>query len=263
MWSEVIAPFRSQMGTGLIVIWYLLALVYLFLKEKRKEIRVLFLYVPIVLLLIYFNPLTAKFLNSVLDSEIYYRILWLLPVTVVIAYVCVSIYGSLRGVKKNAFALGMAGLLMVSGSFIYSSPLFHKAENRYHMPNSVVEICDAINVPGREVQAVFPVELLHYVRQYSPTICMPYGREVQVMHWVGRLGSYVDLYLAMEEGDEVVLEQLAPLTGDAGCHYVVLRKDKKIIGETADWDWELFFETEEYAVYRDLSIPLEIPDLNR
>lgn len=263
MWSEVIVPFQSQMGTGLIVIWYLLALVYLFLKEKRKEIRVLFLYAPIVLLLLYFNPLFAKFLYTVLDSEIYYRILWLLPVTVVIAYACVSIYGSLKGIKKNVFALGMAGLLMISGSFIYSNPLFHEAENKYHMPNSVVEICDAINVPGREVLAVFPMELLHYVRQYSPTTCMPYGREVQVTRWEGRLGSYVELYEAMEEQKDVVLEQLAPLTRDAGCHYVVLRKDKKIIGETADWDWELFFETEEYAVYRDLFIPLEIPHLER
>lgn len=263
MQSDVIAPFQSQMGTGLIVIWYLLALVYLFLREKRKEIRILFLYVPIVLLLLYFNPLFAKFLCTVMDSEIYYRILWLLPVTVVIAYVCVNIYGSLAGYKKNVFALGMAGILMVSGSFIYSSPLFHKAENSYHMPGDVVEICDAINVPGREVLAVFPIELLQYIRQYSPTVCMPYGREVQVTRWTGRLGFYVDLYVAMEEQDAVVLEQLAPLTRDAGCHYVILRKDKEIVGKTADWEWELFYETEEYAVYRDLSIPLVIPDFPR
>lgn len=263
MWSDVIVPFQSQMGTGLIVIWYLLAVIFLFLREKRKEIRILFLYVPVVLLLLYFNPLFAKVLYAVMDGEIYYRILWLLPVTVVIAYVCVSIYGSLAGFKKKIFALGMAGILMVSGSFIYSSPLFHQAENSYHMPTDVVEICDAINVPGREVLAVFPMELLQYIRQYSPTVCMPYGREVQVTRWTGRLGNHVDLYVAMEEQDDVVLEQLAPLTRGAGCHYVVLRKDKEIVGKTDDWEWELFYETEGYAVYRDLAIPLEIPNLDR
>ena len=263
MWSDVIAPFQSQMGTGLIVIWYLLSLVYLFLKEKRKEIRILFLYVPIILLLLYFNPLFAKCFRTVIDSEIYYRILWLLPVTVVIAYVCVCIYGSLSGFKKNIFALVMAGLFMVSGSFIYSSPFFHKAENSYHVPDDVVEICDAINVPGREVMAVFPMELLQYIRQYSPTVCMPYGREVQVERWPGRLGDYEELYTAMEEQEDVVLEQLVPLTRDAGCHYVVIRKDKEIVGETADWEWELFYEAEKYVVYRDLSILLEIPDLTR
>ena len=50
------------MGTGLIVGWFLIALIYLLLKEKRKHIRILFVYVPIILLLLFFNPLFAKVL---------------------------------------------------------------------------------------------------------------------------------------------------------------------------------------------------------
>lgn len=262
MWREALALFRDQMGTGLIVIWYLFALIYLYVREKKREFRVIFVYVPIVLLILYFTPLFAQVVFYVAGDEIYYRMLWLLPMTVVIAYACVSIYGGLKGIKKNLFGLIMAGLIMISGDFIYSSDLFHRAENLYHVPNDVVEICDAINVPGREVLAVFPAELLQYVRQYSPSICMPYGRGALVEFWVVRFGEYEELYMAMEKEGEVSLEQLAPLARDAGCHYVVLGKDKEIVGNTAAWDWEVFFETEDYVVYRDLAIPLVIPDLS-
>ena len=44
--DNVFYLFREYMGTGLIVIWYLIALIYLWVREKRKEIRVLFLYMP-------------------------------------------------------------------------------------------------------------------------------------------------------------------------------------------------------------------------
>ena len=259
MWNGEIDLFRNLMGTGLIIIWYFLSLVYLFVLEKRRELRIIFIYVPVILLLLYFNPLFAQLMYSVIGDEIYYRILWLLPMTVVISYVCVSIYSRLSGLRKELFALVAVGLIMVSGSFIYNSPLFSKAENMYHVPASVVEICDAIQVPGREVLAVFPAELLQFVRQYSPTTCMPYGREATVERWVG-YGDHEELFEEMERPHEVNIDKLAPLSRDAGCHYVVISKRKKIVGDMASWDWELFFETEEYAVYRDLYIPLVIPE---
>lgn len=56
MWSDVMELFRNYMGTGMIVIWYLISLIYLWINEKRMHVRILFLYVPIALLLVYFNP---------------------------------------------------------------------------------------------------------------------------------------------------------------------------------------------------------------
>ena len=255
VWHDVVRLFREHMGTGLIVAWYLISIVYLFLKEHRKEVRVLFIYVPVIVLLLYFNPLFAWIVYTLAGSEIYYRILWLLPMTVSIAYTCVCIYGELKGGKKEIFAVCMAGILAASGSFIYSNPFFHEAENLYHVPDSVVEICDAIVVPGREVMAVFPRELLPFVRQYSPVTCMPYGREILVYRW----NQSNELYEAME-APAADLELLAPLVNKYQCHYVVLRQDREIIGKITDYNWEWFFENDNYVVYRNLSIPLVIPE---
>lgn len=249
MMKEVITLFREYMGTGLIVGWFLLSVVYLLIGEKRKPVRILFVYVPIVLLLLYFNPLFAKIVYAVVKDEIYYRILWLIPVTAVIAYSAVLLYGQAKG-RVRALILGVAAVMVVlSGSFIYHNKFFHKAENLYHMPQSVVDICDAIEVDGREVMAAFPVELLQYVRQYSPVVCMPYGREITVERW-----EYSHKLYDLMEAEWIDVEELVPAARESGCHYVVLPAGKKLEGNFLEHEYELFGEIGGYVIYRDTTI---------
>ncbi|MCM1045115.1 MAG: hypothetical protein NC417_06370 [Candidatus Gastranaerophilales bacterium] len=251
---EVITLFREYMGTGLVVIWFGLSLLYLFLREKRKMVRILFVYVPVILLLIFFNPLFAKLVYRFADAEVYYRILWLLPITPVIAYVVIDLFGQLAGKGRWVFAGAAAVLLMISGSLIYQNPFFHKAENWYHIPQNVVDICDIIKVEGREVMAVFPIELLQYVRQYDGTVCMPYGREVTVDRW-NKWGFLCD---AME-AEETDAAQLADLARGQGCHYIILAQDKNIVGTLAEYDYVVFGQVDGYVIYKDARVDLMLP----
>lgn len=241
--------FQGFMGTGLIVGWYLLTLVYLWITEKDRRRRVLLVYVPLVVLLLYFNPLFARLVYGVVGDEIYYRILWLLPVTVVIAYGAVSIYGRLKGRKKYLFALLSAALVMLSGSCIYASPHFCKAENLYHMPQEVVDICDAIQVEGREVMAVFPKEMLSFVRQYTPLVCMPYGREMLVERW------NVDnpLYDAME-AEILDMDVILPLAKTYSSHFVIVPEEKETVGNVEDYGFVLVNRIDGYVIYQDTSV---------
>lgn len=253
MWNIAADFFREYAGTGLILILYLLSLVYLWVKEKRKYVRILFLYVPVLLLLLYFNPLLAGALYHLGEGEIYYRILWLLPITVTIAFAASEIYSRLPDRRRLLFGLAAAAGIVISGSYVYSNPYFQKAENLYHVPESVVHLCDAIAVPGREVQAAFPLELVQFVRQYDPTICMPYGREMTVDRW-NRWGA---LPSEMEK-DAIDLDRLAPLAKAEGCHYVILPEDKPVSGVPADYGWEVFGRTDGYVIYRDTEFSLEV-----
>lgn len=252
MWSEISTLFQEYMGNGLIVLWFLLSVGYLFLREKRKHIRILFLYVPLILLVLFFNPLFAEVMYRFEGLDIYYRILWLIPFTVIVAFTTIEIYGQLKGKKKKLFLVVMAGVFMASGSYIYSSPLFEKAENIYHMPQSVVDICDAIEVEGREVRAVFPAELIQYVRQYSPVVCMPYGREILVEWW----GNQDALYDLME-AEEIDAGKLANQARERECHYIILAEDKNIDGNLPDYDYEVFAKVQGYVVYKDSTVELE------
>lgn len=256
MWSEIAAVFREFMGTGLIVVLYLFCLVYLYLKEEKKYVRILFIYIPIGILLLFFNPLFAQLVYRAADEEIYYRILWLLPVTAGIAYTACHIIGKLQGKVKYGAAVGTAVIIMISGRCVYDSPYFTVAENLYHVPDSVVHICDSIIVPGREVMAAFPGEMLQYVRQYSSFVCMPYGRETLVERW----NAGTELSQIMEQ-EPLNLEAAVPLLREQGCHYVILRAGRQILGDLKEFGWEIFGETDGYVIYRDTGIPLVIPEL--
>lgn len=249
--SHAVMLFREYMGTGLIWIWFLLSLIYLFLHERKKPIRILFVYVPVLFLLLFFNPLFADLLSRYLGNEIYYRVLWLIPVTPVLAYAALQLCVSLKGKKRLAFTTGVVLLIMVSGSYIYKNPIFRKAENLYHMPQSVVEICDAIEVPGREVTAVFPLGMVQYVRQYSPVICMPYGREMLVDTAWNEWAIQTDLCDAME-AEKVDAAELGRLAREEQCIYIVLPEDKTLVGDLRDAEYAEFAHIRGYCVYRDI-----------
>lgn len=249
--SNAVTLFREYMGTGLIVIWFLLSLCYLCAREKRKPVRVLFVYVPVAVLALFFNPLFGGIVYQVVGDEIYYRMLWLLPISLVIAFAAVDIYGRLKGKSQILWGVTAAVLIAVSGSFIYNNPFFKKAQNQYHVPQSVVDICDAIKVEGREVMAVFPADMLQYVRQYSGVVCMPYGREMLVARW----NHLNDLYDVME-AEVVDSSQLAELAREQGCVYIILPQDKEIKGHLKDYAFEVFDQIDGYLIYKDSRVQL-------
>ena len=119
MWENAISIFQKFMGTGLLVIWFLVALVYLFLHEKDKVKRILFVYAPVIVLLLYFNPLFIKMFVEMTENEIYFRICWLLPVTVSIAYAVVQVWGNLKGKKAACFGGVCILLVVISGKLVF------------------------------------------------------------------------------------------------------------------------------------------------
>jgi hypothetical protein len=234
------------MGTGLIFTWFLVMLCYLLLREKRKYLRVVFVYMPLVILALFFNPWLGTIFYRYVAEEIYYRILWLLPVTVVIAYGIVHIYGSLTGRKKALFIPVCFLLIMLGGKYIYGDVHFHKAENLYHVPQSVVDICDYIEVEGREVMAAFPSEMLPFVRQYSPVVCMPYGRETQLDLW----GNHNPFYEAMN-APVLDVPELVRMARENGCHFLIVSKEKTKEGDFRFYQFELLTTIRGYEIYRD------------
>ena len=242
----MIETFQKYSGSGLMLCWFVVAWLYLFVKEKKKDRRVMFVYAPAVVLLIFFNPLFYKVFSGVSDEAIYFRFLWLIPVSPVIAYAIISIYNELTGRKRTAFVIVALFLIMVSGKLIYANPLYSRAENPYHVPQSVVNICDAIEVEGREVMAVFPEEMLYYVRQYSAVVCMPYGREVF-------METYNELHQLMRQ-DTIDVEKAVPLIKQYGCHYVIFSETKILQGSFEDYGYVLVNTIDGYKIYQDVSI---------
>ena len=251
MWDNVVSIFLKYSGSGLLIIWFLIAWVYLLIKEKDTNVRILFVYVPALVLLIYFNPLFSTFFYRMVGEETYFRIIWLVPYSMVIAYAGVDIYKRYVGLGKAFAGISIAVLIAISGHFVYNNQLFSPAENEFHVPDYVVDICDAVEVEGREVMVAFPNEFLLYVRQYSPLICMPYGRE--------SLGGYNSFNVLMNS-DKIDVEAVAKECLQSGCHYIVVSEDKEMMGDWVEAGFEIYDKIDGYTVYRYSHVELVIPN---
>ena len=249
MWNMIMTLYREYIGTGMITGLFLAAVIYLFFSEKNKVTRIVFLYMPVLVLALYFFPPFASMVYVFAGEEIYYRLLWLVPVTPVLAYAAVKIAENCRGIKKWMVCIALGGMVMLSGSLVYRSPFFSRAENFYHVPQAVVDICESIEVEGREVAAAFPMELVQYVRQYSPYVCMPYGREMLIARW-----NFQDELYTLLNAEELDAALIVESAGKRNCHYVIFREGKTIIGSFEDCGYELFDVVDGYVIYTDPTI---------
>ncbi len=235
-------------GNGLLTLYFLASLIYILLTEKEKGIRRIMAEYPLLVLCIFFIPITPWLVCVVAgEEETFYRFLWLIPMTAVSSYATVKFLGAVR-YKWLGFVLGAvaAACIAIGGNPCYKSPVFVKAENAYQLPQDVVDICDAIVLPGREVEAVFPHELVPYVRQYTPLVMMPYGYETMVTRW-----NFTDELAEEMIKDTSVTKNLTKIAREKGCHYIVLNKAHFIDEPLENYDYMLYYETDNYIVYQD------------
>ena len=220
---EIIEIFKAYNGTGYYCILFIIALIYLWFTEEDKRIRALLIYTPTVIQILFFIPIFYVIYNR-LDDGTYYRILWLLPMTVVIAYAGCKVIG----IHTRVGLALLSAILVMSGTYVYKSVYMTRAENEYHIPQEVVEVCEIIKPEeGKErVWAVVPLDLIHYVRQYTTRIQLAYGRDSIVQSWVKADNELYDLY-----AEPVMdLDRLSEVATEYYCNYVIIEKERILEG---------------------------------
>lgn len=256
--------FKNYSGNSLWIVLFLAALIYLLLREKNKTVRVLFVYVPLAILLLFFFPIFRKLYVMVLgEGTTYYRVLWTLPMSATVAYAgCHLLYTFSKwlegrpsklgwALKSGMFALFVA-VIVGLGSYVYTGTYMSKAENAYHIPQKVIDICDMIapEEGEREVYATFPAALVYYVRQYNTNICLTYGRDSVEPVW----GYYNAFYEVIEGSEKIDLDKLLELTrnnGDKISRYIILDNRRAYVGKPEDFGLVHLGTVEEYEVYED------------
>lgn len=250
MWGiflESVVIFQNYMGFhehGWLAFLYLAVLCYLWVAEKEKTRRVLFVYLPTVLLFLFFCPVFRKLFVAVLDdSETYYRLLWLLQMGLVTAYGMVKLWEK----HKKLGLLVTAVLVICAGNYVYDSEHITKAENAYHLPQVAVEVAEKIAPEEGYVMALVPADLVYYIRQYDSNIAMPYGREMLIARW----DYYNAMYEAMEEAEVIDTDEFVKLTRENLCNYVVLKQDRELDEPLTEYDFVIYDQVEDYVIYRD------------
>lgn len=246
IFMESVVIFKEYTGLRYIMLLYLAAVVWLLIREKNKTVRWILGVMPVLLLILFFVPHFRKaFVAIGLDGETYYRILWMLPMGITIAYAASSI---VKAHKRIGLAV-MAALIAVSGTYVYQSQYISKAENLYHLPDVVIEICDFIHGDDSEGQivAAFPSELVHFVRQYDANIRMPYGRESLVPSW----DYYNAVYEAMEKPEVIDTAELAKAAREEYCNFIILPLARATTYPLEDEGFVLLANINDYLIYKD------------
>lgn len=246
-YTNMINNVTSFAGGGLLWPLFLICALILLIKAKKTPVKHLLVWFPIMVFVCYFCPIWTLYFSTRKDGAILYRLLWLIPFSCVICYTFVEAVFLLPKKEKTLFFVLSIVIIMLCGNYVYDNPGFSRAENTYHVPQEVVDICDEIVVPGREVKAAFPNELVGMVRQYSPYIVLTYGRGVLLS---GGTQEYSDVSLFLNSS-EVDADILCTALRESETAYVIIPSDAIIKGSMAEHEFYYVKTIGNYDIYLD------------
>ncbi len=239
-------------GNGAILLLLLASAIYLVITEKSLKKKIVFGILPLLMLAGFLFPVTKIVYVAAFDegSDTYYRLMWLVPMYVVIGYAaCQLIFSLKKSVHQRVGFAVVLAIIAITGSLVYASNNVNVAENLYHIPQRVIDICDVIAPEDDEprVRAAFPSELVHFVRQYDTDILLPFGREMVVTQW----DYYNPVYEVMEKPEVIDAKALLEATRETKCTYIILSEDRKIDGDLLELGLKLVDTLHGYNIYLD------------
>ncbi len=237
--------FKQYAGNGFLLPIFIAALIYLLVTEKDWRKKICVAIVPAIILVGFFVPFTRIAYVAVLDdgADTYYRILWLLPMGVCIAYAGCKLFVD----HKRMGTVLISAVIILCGSLVYKNQYMSRAENLYHIPQVVIDICDCISPEEDEprVRAVFPEELIHFVRQYDTNIMMPYGRDIIAWDY------YNAVHEAFGKPETINAEELLEATRETKCQYIIMHEGRSIDKDLTDLGLEIIDTVDGYIIYED------------
>ena len=234
--------FLQFRGSGMYLALFFIAMLYLYLKEENKKIKWLLVYFPIVVLLITLNPLFQKLVKNIFTIYTYWRVFWMLPIGITIAYVSVKFVNQIQNKKEKIVVLvSFIVIIIMSGNFMYTKENFSKLGNWYKLPDESVQVAQLIGIDDEDYKkAIVPESIVGHIRQIDSSIMLAYSRDPE-----GYTGNslLIDLYSGNVKG--VVVRALQD-----NCNYVVYSKATVLVGKMEDYGFEKISETQNYAIYK-------------
>ena len=178
------AMYKQVFGDGAYLTLFICALVYVFLDHNEK-VRKVFLGHTLLFSMIYWCPISAYIIAVYcIGGGTYWRMFWMLPMTIVIAYVFTKLFDHAKNCMKKLLLFCVIMILLVDcGSRIYHVGYFQPATNPYKLNQAVVDAAYMIRLHagsiGLEDVGVLPADpFVTELREFDAGIRMPYGRNM-------------------------------------------------------------------------------------
>lgn len=247
----VVSKYNEFQGGGAQMAMFWLAALALFVgntKEQNKIVATLLRYTALFVL-IFLCPVSAGFIMKYCIGEnVYWRMLWLLPEVVLLAYLLTKWILQLQGWRRIVALLLTTVLLVATGTGYWTYVKPDMATGITKLPRGVPEICQALQADGQqrkeEVRVLVTDELICSIRQFDATIKMPYGRAVLK----GEREHILHDVIAQQPFSP---ELLAHWAKQYQCNYLVypLSEDGTLEEQLAQAGYEAIGQVEGYQLY--------------
>ena len=221
LWGEFVKFTGGRAGLVHLLL-FAAALVCCFFLGKEERHR---LFWPSVLVgIFFFNPVFYKYVGTRFLSGVYWRLLWMLPWTFVIAYAVVRMAYRLGKQALRIVVVAVACVcIFVTGKPVLSAETYGERSNVY--------------------------ELLCSVRQYSASACLLYGRNAEgFISGIGEEEQQVYEEMSSEHPDVARVTEIAK---NKNCRYIVFNTSfHQIPEDLTEYGYEKIAVIEDvYAVY--------------
>ena len=258
--------FRRFQGEGIFFYIFAAALVYLLLREKSEWKKSFFSYI-VVLFVTIFNPLLiTPFIDKLGLEDEYYRLVWLLPITIFIAWFAVAASEKCKKRWLRFLCYGFFFLLIAfPGKSILASN-WGLAENLYKVPDELIEICNVIHQDSTDTdespKAAMDFDLIVLMGQYDPSIelTLAYSdvsflasqvdNENFAEQYPPGMQSQMHIYRVLREGQMIDGMEFAGALAWTDTDYVVVRRDFPLMDYLMTQRCEKMYETETYCILK-------------
>ena len=182
----------------------------------------------------------------------YWRLLWILQWTFVIAYAEVRIAYRLGKHSLRIVVVAVACVcIFVTGKPVLSAETYGERSNVYELPQAAVEIADLVQsrlVDWQETLIV-PNELLCSVRQYSAAACLLYGRNAE--GFISNIGEEEQQVYEEMSSEHPDVARVTEIAKNKNCRYIVFNTSfHQIPEDLTEYGYEKIAVIEDvYAVY--------------
>ena len=244
-------------GDGKVVITALIVMLLFLLWPGNKRLKRFLLYPSFVILIFINNPIPIYYIvdKGLMTYNRYVRLYWLLPITFVLAFLCVKMVTKARRWRRIAIALICTGIIIYTGYYMFTEESYTKMTNLYKIPDDVIEICDFIEEDVRfanqkleEIRIVVPSDYSNYIFQYNGNIKLLYGRYSDYSPFY----SIAENMRKLMESPELDVQAICVGAHESECDYIVVDANKPKKGKFIKYNYEKIIETEDYVIYKQV-----------
>ena len=236
---------HTYYGNGIFLALSVFGYIYLF--AYSKEIKKKLIYPILLLLFLLVNPVLYKF---VFAKTRYWRWLWLLPNTYVIAASLTHIVSRIQlRIEKILVLLGFFACVIFVGTIAFKTDAFTRTQNDYKLNQEILDIADIVTEADPHPKCIVDYPLTTRIRQYKEDIELFYGRDGSGFIVVpSDLQKEICSLMASDDPD---YDRILSVAIEQACDYIIVIKKKDIENNLLDkYSFSLLAETENYKVYQ-------------